>query len=130
MTKRVTQGAGLYGLSAIVLTMGLIACSSEQSPEGAQATPPTQSPVTKNVSATADTKKEEAPLDLSVQRDSSFTPDESERFTHDKKLPNLFESKEEEQNVSVSGKPIMDATNPDYVDAVEGAEISVDVKIP
>ena len=73
------------------------------------------------------------PLDLSLHPESAADPALQGDFSEHKKLPDFFEKDKKEkkqQKVSVSGKPLRDATNPDYVDSVQGAEVSIEVKTP
>jgi hypothetical protein len=74
-------------------------------------------------------KEYSPPLDLGVKSDSAFTAHDDEDFSSSGKHRNFFETTAKEESVSVSEKPLMDTTNPDYVDSVQGAEISVDVQI-
>lgn len=45
-------------------------------------------------------------------------------------LPGLFDQKKKEDKVSVGGNVLRDEENLDYLNSVEGAEVSVEVKIP
>lgn len=45
-------------------------------------------------------------------------------------LPDLFDQEKKQDKVSVGGNVLRDEENLDYVNSVEGAEVSVEVKIP
>jgi len=44
-------------------------------------------------------------------------------------LPNLFQEKEKKKNVKIGGKLLHDESSDDYVDSIEGAEVSVEIKL-
>ncbi len=69
-------------------------------------------------------------LDLSTSLNAQLSANGEEDFSETEALPNLFQSEAEEKKYSVSGKPIRDETNPNYMNSLQGAEVSVDVKLP
>lgn len=69
-------------------------------------------------------------LDLSLQQELPDDSENGEDFAKKKLLPNLFEQQRKEKKLSLSGKPVLAADHPDYTESVQGAELSVEVKIP
>ena len=71
------------------------------------------------------------PLDLNLNSPPAQEPASNAAFSKQDTLPDFFSSKEKEKDrISVSGKPLLDANNPDYVDSVQGAEVSIEIKTP
>jgi len=69
-------------------------------------------------------------LDLELPTNKMPPTDAGADLSKPDALPNLFDQKKNEGKVSVGGNVLRDEENLDYVNSVEGAEVSVEVKIP
>ncbi|MEH6559394.1 MAG: hypothetical protein V7459_13530 [Oceanicoccus sp.] len=123
--KNIVKIVLLSGFASLVLT----ACDATETSEAPAKTELPVVTVVNEDRAEGEDKEYSPPLDLRVKSDSAFTADGDEDFSSSGKHHNFFDTTAKEESVSVSGKPLIDTTNPDYVDSVQGAEISVDVKI-
>ncbi len=85
---------------------------------------------TSQKSTSPEIEKNRPALNLSLNSAPSRESVPGEDFSKKNTLPNLFDKEEKEKKLSVSGKPLRDAANPDYVDSVQGAELSVEIKTP
>ena len=71
-------------------------------------------------------------LDLSIDKlpSAGINTDDSADFSAKPALPDLFEKTKKEKKASVSGGVLREEENPDYIESIRGAEVSVEVKIP
>ena len=70
-------------------------------------------------------------LDLSLPPASEILPgSEIESLENKTDYSLVIEKTNKEKRVKIGGKLIRDNSNPDYIDSVDGAEISVEIKIP
>lgn len=68
------------------------------------------------------------PLDLTLPETQSLATSADEHFTEKNSLPNLFKKQKKDKKVSLNGKLLQDKNNPDYVNSIEGAELSIEMK--
>ncbi len=115
-----------YGLTIIVI-LGLVACGdTAEDHKAVRENTEVLSP-DKHVDAAKDVIKK--PLDLDLPAEEKSTSVDHEDFSEQKILPDFFNPEEQEQNTVISGKLLNDPSNPDYVDSIEGAEVSVKMKM-
>ena len=69
------------------------------------------------------------PLDFDLVMESNTNSGEGEDFSRQEILPNLFDREEKEKKVLINGKLLNDPEVSDYIDSIDGAEISVEIKI-
>jgi hypothetical protein len=116
------------GLFILVVATGLIGCSDSATPKAAtepRLSAPTVVPAA-NTQGQAVSVKD---LDLTLPPPSAEQQILGD-FSEHHKLPNLFSEEKKEQNMTVGAKVLNDVNNPDYVDSLDGAEVSVDLKLP
>ena len=68
------------------------------------------------------------PLDLNLSIDGRKMSTENKDFSAKKILPDLFNQKKKEKNTVIRGKLLNNPSNPDYIDSVEGAVVSIEIK--
>ncbi|WP_226648605.1 hypothetical protein [Microbulbifer variabilis] len=68
------------------------------------------------------------PIDISAAFEEGVSSGEKYDFSRKNTLPNLFEKQHKDENVSFSGKLINDPENPDYLESLDGAEFSIEIK--
>lgn len=116
---------------AIMMAAGLVSCGE-----------PTQAPqLMENTGAPASAETAEAsqPIDvieapnsqaldfsLPVENDSQSLGDDD--FLYKTLLPDFFSKPKEKKKAVIQGKLLNDPLNPDYIDSIEGAEISVEIE--
>lgn len=69
------------------------------------------------------------PIDLTLPDDWDADNQDLYETPIDNLLPNLFQKKPKEKDVKFGGKLLNDESNDNYVDSIEGAEISVEIKL-
>jgi hypothetical protein len=68
-------------------------------------------------------------IDLTLPEDWDKNQPMIDDLPQDALLPDLFSEKKETKDISLGGKLINDESNDDYVDSIEGAEVSVEIKL-
>ena len=120
-------------IGAVVLLGVLPGCDSDQS----GSTDASQVNLTVNSAESASKvtaePKAKQPLDLTLTADvipSATITEESEKLPLrvEGKLPNMFADDADNNAVSVGGGVIREEDNPDIVDSVQGAEVSIEFK--
>jgi len=106
-------------LLILLIATGLIACS-DSSVSNKNTKPLMVAPALKR----AATK----PLDLSLAPPTE-QQQQSADFSEHSKLPKLFSDNNKQNNVTVGAKVLNDANNPNYLDSLDGAEVSIDIKL-
>lgn len=114
----------------ILLVIGLSACSE---PNGnaptAKPTPVEKTPATAiNTTVSSPKQPTQQPMNLTLPDQQGTLPAANEHYSSKNTLPNLFNAQPKDRNLSLSGKLLQDETSPDYVDSINGAEISIEVK--
>ncbi|RRJ83388.1 hypothetical protein D0544_16355 [Aestuariirhabdus litorea] len=101
-----------------------------QQAEPGRETEPTQASGPSISRQSEESKDPRVILDLSLPRQAVPAPGELKTPAAENLLPDLFGNKKEENKspASLGGKLLIDRSNPDAVDAVEGAELSIEIK--
>jgi hypothetical protein len=102
--------------------LSLVACDNTSTTDGSNVLPEASNQ--KNVEGNV-----VKPLDLSLPAEQVVADDDID-FTEKSSAPNLFDQQAKEKKYTVGGDVLRDKENLDYVDSVEGAQISVEMKIP
>ncbi|GLQ31752.1 hypothetical protein [Litoribrevibacter albus] len=82
-----------------------------------------------NTSASPKTVAPKRTIDLTLPEDWDAGNETLIDVPENKVLPDLFTEKEKTKRVSLDGKVLKDEKNEDYIDSIEGAEVSVEVKL-
>lgn len=89
-------------------------------PSATTNTPPIDAP------HTTSTKKT---IDLSLPDDWDTHSEHTYEIQEHQLLPNLFPDQAKEQDIQLDGKLLNDETTEDYMESIEGAEVSVEFKL-
>jgi hypothetical protein len=111
----------------IIVAIGLAACGEPTTTD--QLTIKSTVPLSPTVNINTIEGSKSKPLDLDLSVENYTVSRKSDDFSKREMLPDLFNQSEDEKKTVFSGKLLNDPTNPDYVDSIEGAKISVEVKI-
>ena len=116
-----------YGLVVIVF-FGLVACGESTNTHGDNIEN------NKSISAPIETGKDKGSrttsLDLSIPPDQEIILEENGNISETNSSPNMFNLEKKEDNISFGGNVIRDEENLEYVDSIEGAEVSIEMKLP
>lgn len=94
--------------------------------------PKAQSEENTSTASEPNTSKQTAPkrtIDLTLPEDWDTENETLIDVPENKVLPDLFTDKKKAKNMNLDGKVLKDEKNEDYIEAIEGAEVSVEVKL-
>lgn len=111
--------------------------SGTSASESNESVPQQEAPTYPKEATSASASEQAAPKQATPKRTIDLTlPDDWDagnetivEIPDDNLLPNLFTDKKKSKKASLNGKVLNDEDNKDYVDSIEGAEISVEIEL-